>query len=105
MNKPKVEQISETLFEVLGYSVKLQTRHGRTLLLCDCTNHTKFCKENPFCYHKQLVLEYINLKPIKKALQEMINYWELQVGIKTPKAEQFLDELNKLKKIIEGKRV
>ena len=65
MNKPKVIQISETLFEVLNYSVKLQKRRGRTLLLCSCQNHAKFCLENPFCLHKQLVLEYINTKEIK----------------------------------------
>ncbi len=81
MNKPKVTQISETLFEVLNHSVKLQKRKGRTLLLCSCINHTKFCLENPFCYHKQLVLEYINTKEIKEKINKLIEFYEGQKEI------------------------
>ena len=81
MNKPKVNEISPTLFEVLNHSVKLQKRKGRTLLLCTCTNHTKFCLENPFCYHKQLVIEYINLKDIKSKINKLIEFYEGQKGI------------------------
>ncbi len=81
MNKPKVKEISPTLFEVLNHSVKLQTKKGRTLLLCTCTNHTKFCLENPFCYHKQLVIEYINLKEIKNKINKLIKFYEGQKGI------------------------
>ncbi len=75
MNKPKVTQISETLFEVLNHSVKLQKRKGRTLLLCSCINHTKFCLENPFCFHKQRVIEYINLKEIKDKIDKLIEFY------------------------------
>ncbi len=81
MNKPKVTQISETLFEVLNHSVKLQKRKGRTLLLCSCTNHTKFCLENPFCFHKQLVIEYINLKEIRSKINKLIKFYEGQKEI------------------------
>ncbi len=81
MNKPKVIQISPTLFEVLNHSVKLQKRKGRTLLLCTCTNHTKFCLENPFCFHKQLVIEYINLKDIKSKVNKLIEFYEGQKEI------------------------
>ena len=81
MNKPKVTEISPTLFKVLNYSVKLQTRKGRTLLLCSCINHTKFCLENPFCYHKQLVIEYINLKEIRSKINKLIEFYERQKEI------------------------
>jgi len=98
MNKPKVKQISETLFEVLGYSVKLQKRKGRTLLLCSCTNHTKFCLENPFCYHKQLVIEYINLKEIKDKINKLIKFYEGQKEIKMHiKPEIIINDLKSLK--------
>ncbi len=81
MNKPKVTEISPTLFEVLNHSVKIQTRSGRKLLICSCKNHTKFCLENPFCYHKQLVIEYINLKEIKDKINKLIEFYEGQKEI------------------------
>lgn len=100
MNKPKVIEISPTLFEVMNYSVKLQKRNGRLLLLCSCQNHARFCKENPFCYHKQLVIEYINLKKIRKEIDKLLNFYKEQVEIKSQfDAEVFLDDLNNLKKV------
>ncbi len=80
MNKPKVTQISETLFEVLNNSVKLQKRRGRLLLLCSCTNSSYFANNN-FCYHKQLVLEYINTKEIKEKINKLIEFYEGQKEI------------------------
>ena len=98
MNKPKVKQISETLFEVLNHSVKLQKRKGRTLLLCSCTNHTKFCLENPFCYHKQLVIEYINTKEIKEKINKLIKFYEGQKQINMQiKPEIIINDLKNLK--------
>ncbi len=81
MNKPKVIEISPTLFEVLGHSIKIQTRRGRKLLLCTCTNHTKFCLENPFCWHKELVIEHILKQPIKNKINKLIKFYEAQKGI------------------------
>jgi len=105
MNKPKVKQISETLFEVLDYSVKLQKRKGRTLLLCSCTNHAKFCGENPFCYHKQLVIEYINLKEINQKIDNLIKFYEEQSQIKSKfDAEVFLSDLQSMKNLLIKKR-
>ena len=98
MKKPKVIQISPTLFETLGHSVKLQKRKGRTLLLCSCTNHTKFCLENPFCFHKQLVIEHLNLKPIKEKINKLIKFYEGQVSIKSKvDAEVILNDLKSLR--------
>ncbi len=80
MNKPKVIQISLTLFETLGHSVKLQKRKGRTLLLCSCTNSSYFANNN-FCWHKQLVLEYILKQPIKDEVDKLIKFYEGQKEI------------------------
>ena len=101
MNKPKVTQISPTLFEVLGHSVKIQTRSGRQLLLCDCTNHTKFCLENPFCYHKQLVLESIFTKKIKEKLDKLIPVYENWCNLNLPQnPELMLDDLKSLRRVL-----
>ena len=101
MNKPKVTEISPTLFEVLGHSVKIQTRKGRKLLLCDCINHTKFCLENPFCYHKELVVEHILKKPIKerldKSIKEYENYSKLKLNVS---AEAMLNDLKNLRRVL-----
>jgi len=77
-----VKEISRTLFEVNGHSVKIQTKKGRKLLLCSCTNHQKFCLENPFCYHKELVVEHIIKKPIIKHLDKLIKDYEGFLHIK-----------------------
>ena len=99
--KPKVKEISRTLFEVNGHSVKIQTRSGRKLLLCDCINHTKFCTENPFCWHKELVVEHILKQPIKEELDKLINEYEGYLNIKVPlKTEAILNDLNNLRKIL-----
>jgi len=98
MNKPKVTEISPTLFEVLGHSVKIQNRSGRKLLLCSCKNHTKFCTENPFCHHKQLVLEYINTKEIKDKINKLIKFYEGQKEINMQiKPEIIINDLKSLK--------
>ena len=99
MNKPKVKQISETLFEVLNYSVKIQTKSGRKLLLCSCKNHTKFCLENPFCYHKQLVLEYISTREIKDKINKLIKFYEGQKEINMQiKPEIIINDLKNLRR-------
>ena len=96
MNKPKVKQISETLFEVLGYSVKLQKRRGRLLLLCSCTNSSYFANNN-FCYHKQLVFKYLNLKEIKDKINKLIKFYEGQKEINMQiNPDIILNDLNKL---------
>ena len=106
--KPKVIEISKTLFEIpeLKHSVKIQTKQGRTLLICSCTNDTKFCNESPFCYHKQIVTQYLALKPINEKLDKLINTYSGFANIKAKfDAEVFLGELKKLKRLIEGKHV
>ena len=97
MNKPKVKEISPTLFEVLNNSVKIQTKKGRQILLCSCTNSSRFA-DNNFCFHKRLVLEHLNLKPIKDKINKLIKFYEGQVSIKSKiDAELILNDLNKLK--------
>lgn len=94
--KHKVKQISETLYEVLGYSVKIQTKKGRKILLCSCQNSSRFI-DNNFCSHKELVLKYIYTKPIKDKLERLIKFYEEQKEIKLKfDAEVFLEDLKSL---------
>lgn len=93
----KVNEISETMFEVLGHTVKIQTRKGRKLLLCSCTNHTKFCTENAHCYHKELITRYITLKPIKSKIGGLQREYEGFRSNKLPiSKEMYEDYLNQI---------
>ncbi|HDK41893.1 MAG TPA: hypothetical protein ENG87_00825 [Candidatus Pacearchaeota archaeon] len=97
MNKPKVKEISPTLFKVLNHSVKLQKRKGRLLLLCSCTNSSYFANNN-FCYHKQLVFEYINLKDIRSKINKLIEFYEGQKEINMQiNPDIILNDLNNLR--------
>ena len=97
MNKPKVKEISPTLFEVLNNSVKLQKRKGRTLLLCSCTNSSYFANNN-FCWHKELVFEYLNTREIKDRINKLIEFYEGQKEINMQiKPEIIINDLKNLK--------
>jgi len=96
--KYKIKEISPNLFEVLGHSVKIQIKKGRKIILCDCLNHTKFCVENPFCLHKELVIKHILFKPFKKRLDKLIEVYENWVENKLPiNPELCLNDLKELK--------
>lgn len=97
-NKMKIKQINETLFEVGIYSVKIQTKKGRKLLLCSCSNSSRFAEKN-WCYHKQRVIEYITKQPIKQLLNQLIINYE---GLGNMKVDSrvFLDDLNKIMRLV-----
>ena len=100
MNKPKVTEISGTLFEVLGHSVKIQTRKGRKLIICDCDNASYF-GHNQFCYHKELVIEHILTKPLKDKLDKLIEVYQNWCNLKLPQnPELMLDDLKNLRRIL-----
>jgi len=100
MKEPVVNEISETLFEVLNYSVKIQTRKGRRILLCSCTNHSKFSTENAYCYHKELVLRYLALKPIKAKIEglnkEFTSFKNIGADISKEMYEDYLNKIFEL---------
>jgi len=99
--KFKVKEISRTLFEVNGHSVKIQTRKGRKLLLCSCTNHQKFCNENPFCFHKELVVDYILKQPIIEHLDKLIKDYEGFMDIKVKiEPYAFVNDLKNLRRTL-----
>lgn len=99
--KPKVTQLTENSFEVNGHHVKLQKKKGRTLLLCDCINHTKFCLENPFCSHKEMVIEHLITKKFKDKIDKLIPVYENWIKLKLPiNPTLCLDDLKTLRRMI-----
>jgi hypothetical protein len=71
----KVKQISETLFEVEGHSVKIQKKSGRSLILCDCEN-ASFFADNQLCVHKISMIAYLINKDVLKGLDKLISDYE-----------------------------
>ncbi len=99
MNKPKVIQISETLFEIpeLGHSIKIQIKKGRRIFLCSCQNSARFINNN-FCYDKELVLEYINTKEIRKQINSLIKEYVSYSNIKNDiSIHSILNDLQNIK--------
>ena len=97
VNKPKVKEISRTLFEVSGHTIKIQTSKGRRLLLCNCDN-ASFFGNNQFCSHIERVIEYIKLKPIKKAVDKLIKDYERFQNIGKIEPYAFVNDLKNLKR-------
>lgn len=96
----KITEISNTMFEVNGYNVKFQIKKGRTILLCSCSNSSRFA-DNNFCSHKQAVLKYLNLREINKQIDKLIEFYTGQKNINFKiEPEIILDDLNNLKRII-----
>jgi len=98
--KEEIKEISETLFEVGSYSVKIQTKQGRRILLCNCQNHTRFCIENAYCSHKEKVLRYIALKPIKSKIEHLKDEYDTFKKLKLPinnlMYDDYLDQIFRL---------
>jgi len=72
----RIKQISETLFEVEGHSVKIQKKMGATLILCDCLNHTLNCNSPAFCSHKFSVIAYLTNRDFLQRLDKLISDYE-----------------------------
>lgn len=77
-----ITQLSPKHFEVDGHSVRFVTKKGRTLMICDCCNDTKFCNESPICSHKSKVFHYIFTEPARKKIQELVEFYKIQNKLK-----------------------
>ena len=96
----EVVQITPTMFEVRGHSVKFQIKKGRLLLLCDCSNDTRFCNESPMCSHKLAVLFNLALRKKENKLDNLIKLYKgfkennLKINI-----DMIIQDLEDLKRI------
>lgn len=92
-----INQISESLFEVRSYIVKIHIKKGRRMLTCSCQNHSRFPNEC-FCYHKESVINYLATKEINEKIDKLIKtfekYTEMNFDIKPG---LILNELKKLR--------
>ena len=97
-----ITPISHTLFEVDDHKVKIQTKKGRKIIICDCENDTRFCNESPICRHKQEVLHYLFTEKTRKEIQRLIKQYKGWCGFNFPiKPEIIYDDLFKLLQLIE----
>lgn len=106
MKKPKVKEISERMWEIpeLGKTITLKTKQGRRIWTCSCQNHSRYCNEQPFCYHIQLVTEYLATKPILNKIEELLEEYNKYKTIDAPMdAKAFINDLENLKKIVTEK--
>jgi hypothetical protein len=65
IKKGKIKRISERMWEILpfdnheGHIVQEVVKQGRSLVLCDCINHTEYASfraEPSICTHKKAVI-------------------------------------------------
>ena len=95
----RVEKLSDTLYNVGSYSVKLQKKKGRVILLCSCTNSSRFA-DNNLCYHKELVLKEIFTGKIRDKLNILIKEYSAYNENKLKCSnEMFIEDLIKLKRL------
>lgn len=71
VNHNKVQQISENMFEVEGHKVSIQKKSGRTLILCDCDNASRF-GHNQFCISKLAIIIYLANKDLLKRVDKLV---------------------------------
>lgn len=92
-----IKQISNTLFEVDGYSIKLQRKKGRLILLCSCENSSLF-SDNNFCSHKFALITYLSNRDFLPRLDKLISQYENFKNIKANVSiDFFLNDLNDIK--------
>lgn len=100
MNKPKVTQLTENSFEVLGHHVILTKKKGRTLLLCNCTNSGRFGDAN-FCWDKELVIEYMVTKKVRDKLDKLIKLYQNWCDAQLPQNPSLmLNDLKNLRRML-----
>ena len=80
-------------------------KKGYSLLDCTCESSGR-TEHNSLCRHKQFFIILAFKELFKEKIEELINQYKGFAGIKV-KADTrlFLDDLNKLKKLKEGKKV
>jgi len=92
---------SENNMDVDKENVQLQVKKGRTLLLCSCSNDTKFCNESPICRHKQFFIIFPLLNHLFRKLNSLKSFYKTGKTIDKDKEqiyEIFIDELDNLLK-------
>lgn len=86
--------------EVDSHNVVRKIKKGRTLLLCDCENGTKFCKEPTICRHKEFFILLPLLRKLNEKIDDLEIYYRGAVELnKQIKPEHILEELESLRRL------
>jgi len=80
----KIQQVSKNLFKIENHIIKIQSRKGATLILCDCLNHTLNCNSPAFCVHKLAVINFIFNRDTNRRFDTLIALYKNWKEIKLP---------------------
>ena len=70
----KYEVISDRMINVESENVHKVVKKGRSLILCSCQNHTKFCNSPAMCRHKFFFLLFPLFEHYDKKIKELIDF-------------------------------
>ncbi len=96
----QVKKLTENCYQVKNYSVTINKRSGRKLMLCTCKNSDKFAHSN-ICIHAISVIVYLAMNNSMKILDKKIEQYEKWVDIKLSlKKEVLLDDIKELRRLL-----
>jgi len=99
----KYNVISERMIEVESENVHKVIKKGRSLILCSCQNHSRFCNSPAMCRHKLFFLLFPLFEHYDKKIKELIDF--LNINKTLPKKNRLdvdgiimqLDDLRRIK--------
>ena len=69
----KYDIISDRMMDVESKNVHKVVKKGRSLILCSCQNHARFCDSPAMCRHKLFFLLFPLFEHYDKKIEELIN--------------------------------
>lgn len=93
--------ISERMMQVDNHNVTEQIKKGRSILLCDCENDSRFANLN-LCRHKKFFILFPFLNKLNNKLDNLID--EYEVGKSLLKTEEGKNICFRIKEDLEGLR-
>jgi len=77
----KYEIISDRNMDVESENVQKVVKKGRSLILCSCQNHSKFCNSPAMCRHKLFFLLFPLFEHYDKKIKEFIDFLKLNKNL------------------------
>ena len=93
----RITKISEKMYKFDEHIVTRQIKKGRSILTCDCFNHSKFPNE-ALCIHKEGMLFFPIFEHYTKKIKDAIHTLEINKDLKENKLSE--DEIIQLIKDI-----
>ncbi len=73
----KYNVISERMIEVENETVQKVVKKGRSLILCSCQNHSRFCNSPAMCRHKLFFYLFPLFEHYDKKIKELIDFLKI----------------------------